>query len=388
MHARQLAVMTAAARELPFTFEREDTADRIVLHVRGRLEFTDGSAIWASALPLIDVPASVKAYDFDVSGVESVDGGTMALLVHLRTRLEARGVACEFVGAHAKVQEIVHLYQGDVHLPPRPKRRPESALAQLGRSTIALVVEAQLVLAFFGEMLLSLLGTIRAPRTGNWREVLPTMEKVGADAVPIVVLINFLVGFVMAFQGAVQLKQFGANVFVADLVGLSITRELGPLMTAIIVCGRSGAAFAAELGSMKVAEEIDALRTMGFGPMRFLVLPRAVALMLVLPMLTLLGDFVGLLGGLVVGLMSLDLTTLSYITETRHALTVWDVYSGLVKSVVFALAIAMIACQQGLATTGGAEGVGRRTTSSVVTILFTLILIDAGFTVFFFMFHL
>src|SRR6185312_10106748 len=126
--------------------------------------------------------------------------------------------------------------------------------------------------------------------------------------VPIVLLINFLIGFVMGFQSAVQLKQFGANIYVADLVGLSVTRELGPLMTAIIVCGRSGAAFAAELGSMKVSEEIDALRTMGFGPMVYLVLPRTVALILVMPILTLFGDFVGMLGGLVVGVTSLDLT--------------------------------------------------------------------------------
>jgi len=159
-------------------------------------------------------------------------------------------------------------------------------------------------------------------------------------------------------------------------------------MTAIIVCGRSGAAFAAELGSMKVAEEIDALRTMGFGPMRFLVLPRALALVLVLPVLTLIADFVGIVGGLVVGLMSLHLSVSGYVTETVKAVHVWDVYSGVLKSVVFALAIVLVACQQGLATTGGAEGVGRRTTASVVTTLFLLILLDAGFTILFHAFHL
>jgi phospholipid/cholesterol/gamma-HCH transport system permease protein len=154
------------------------------------------------------------------------------------------------------------------------------------------------------------------------------------------------------------------------------------------VCGRSGAAFAAELGTMKVSEEIDALRTMGFGPMRYLVLPRTMALMVVLPMLTLLGDLVAILGGLLVGILSLDLTIAAYLTETRNALTLWDVLSGVLKSVVFALAISLISCQQGFATTGGAEGVGRRTTSSVVSILFALILIDAGFTVFFYFFRL
>jgi phospholipid/cholesterol/gamma-HCH transport system permease protein len=185
----------------------------------------------------------------------------------------------------------------------------------------------------------------------------------------------------MAFQAAVQLKQFGANIFVADLIGISITRELGPLMTAIVICGRSGAAFAAELGSMRVNEEVDALRTMGFGPMRFLVMPRMFALMLVMPILTLAADLVGVLGGLVVGLFSLELTATAYFSELQKAVKLWDVYSGMLKSVSFGLAIALISCQQGLATTGGAEGVGRRTTSAVVTTLFTLILVDATFTV-------
>ena len=191
----------------------------------------------------------------------------------------------------------------------------------------------------------------------------------------------------MAFQGAVQLKQFGANIFVADLVGLSVARELGPLMTAIILSGRSGAAFAAELGSMKVSEEVDAMRTMGLGPIRYLVLPRAVALLLATPILVLLADVAGILGGLVVGVSSLDLTVVGYFLETKRAVSLWDVYSGLIKSGVFAVTIALIACQQGLATTGGAEGVGRRTTSSVVTTFFALVVLDAGFTVLFHAIH-
>ena len=154
-------------------------------------------------------------------------------------------------------------------------------------------------------------------------------------------------------------------------------------MTAIVVCGRSGAAFAAELGSMKVNEEIDALRTMGFGPMRYLVLPRAAALMLVMPMLTLIANALGILGGLCVGVLSLDLTAMSYFIQLQKAVKSWDLYSGMIKAAAFGLAIAMISCQQGLATTGGAEGVGRRTTAAVVTTLFTLIIIDAIFTVFF-----
>jgi phospholipid/cholesterol/gamma-HCH transport system permease protein len=320
--------------------------------------------------------------------VESVDGGTMALLVHLRNELKLRGVHSEFVGARGSVQDLVRLYHGHDKPVRKRRRRPRGSLEQIGAGTVAFFDSVKQVLGFLGDMLLAVVGLLREPRTGNWREVPHIMEKTGADAVPIVVLINFLVGFVMAFQGAGQLKQFGANLFVADLVGVSMTRELGPLMTAIIVCGRSGAAFAAELGTMKVSEEIDALRTMGFGPVRYLVLPRTLAVMIVLPMLTLLADLVGVIGGLFVGIFSLDLTISAYFTETRNAISPWDVFSGSLKSVVFALAIGLIACQQGFATTGGAEGVGRRTTSSVVFILFSLILIDAAFTVAFYYFHL
>jgi phospholipid/cholesterol/gamma-HCH transport system permease protein len=214
------------------------------------------------------------------------------------------------------------------------------------------------------------------------------MERAGADAIPIVILINFLVGLVTAFQAAVQLKKYGADLFVADMVGLSMTRELGPLMTAIVVCGRSGAAFAAELGSMRVNEEIDALRTMGFGPMRFLVLPRTIALMLVTPLLTLVADVMGIVGGLVVSLFALDIGFTGYLNQTQKVVQVWDVYSGLLKSVCFALAITLISCQQGLAASGGAEAVGRRTTASVVATLFALIVIDAIFTVLFQAFQL
>jgi phospholipid/cholesterol/gamma-HCH transport system permease protein len=370
-----------------FTVELGGSDGAGLVRVVGRLDFAEATALWDQTNVLL-VAHQAPRIDFDLSGVTAADGGAMALLVHIRNRLEAQGIHSEFVGASPTVQTIVHLYEGDVHLPPPKRRRAESALAQIGRGTVNVLIEGQLVLAFFGQMLISAIATVRAPRTANWKDVSPTMEHAGADAVPIVVLINFLIGFVMAFQGAVQLKQFGANVFVADLVGLSVTRELAPLMTAIIVCGRSGAAFAAELGSMKVSEEIDALRTMGFGAMRFLVLPRVLALILVLPLLTLIADLVGIIGGLVVGLTTLDLSIAGYITETHKALKVWDVYSGVLKSVVFALAIGLVSCQQGLATTGGAEGVGRRTTAAVVTTLFSLILLDAGFTILFHAFNL
>lgn len=363
-------------------------AARPELILEGQLQFSEAALLWTQINRRLTSVSRGETFDFDLSRVDSVDGGTMALLVHLRNELKLRGVHSNFVGARGSVQELVHLYHGDENPIRRKRRRPKKSLEDIGERTISFFRAVREVFGFFGDMLLAMLGLLREPRTANWKEVPHLMERTGADAVPIVVLINFLVGFVMAFQGAVQLKQFGANLFVADLVALSVTRELGPLMTAIIVCGRSGASFAAELGTMKVSEEIDALRTMGFGPIRYLVLPRALALMLVLPMLTLLADLVAIGGGLLVGVLSLDLSISAYLLETRQALSVWDVFSGVVKSVVFALAISLISCQQGFATTGGAEGVGRRTTSSVVAILFSLILIDAAFTVLFHFFDL
>ncbi|MEO7328860.1 MAG: MlaE family lipid ABC transporter permease subunit [Minicystis sp.] len=357
------------------------------LQLEGRFAFADGSTIWNEINACL-TPRPSRVVRFDLSGVESIDGGAMALVVQLKWELQREKLDCTFVGGAANVRKILDLYEG-TSPPLRKKRvRPVSVLAQIGNGTFEAFVEVQLVLAFLGSMILSIGGVIRAPRTGNWRDIGEQMNRTGADAVPIVVLINFLLGFVMAFQSAVQLKQFGANIYVADLVGLSITRELGPLMTAIILCGRSGAAFAAELGTMKVSEEIDAMRTMGIGPLRFLVLPRMIALVLVMPILTLLADVVGMFGGLLVGITSLDLTITSYLSETQRALRIWDVFQGLIKCGVFGIAIGLIACQQGLATSGGAEGVGRRTTASVVVALFALILIDAGFTILFWMLHI
>jgi phospholipid/cholesterol/gamma-HCH transport system permease protein len=292
-------------------------------------------------------------------------------------------VKAELVGASDRLEPLIDLYSGHEGPAKKSKRKPERTIAQIGRATVEVGEEAKGILGFLGSMVMAAGALVRRPSSGHWKAVPHLAEKCGADAVPIVILINFLVGFVMAFQAARQLKMFGANIFVADLVGLSLTRELAPLMTAIIVCGRSGAAFAAEIGSMKVNEEVDALRTLGLTPFGWLVVPRVVALMLVVPILTLLADFIGISGGLVVGITDLDLSVTGYYIETVKAVHAWDLVSGLIKSVVFSLAIGLIACQQGFAASGGAEGVGKRTTSTVVTSLFSLVMIDAVFTVVF-----
>jgi phospholipid/cholesterol/gamma-HCH transport system permease protein len=363
-----------------FSLER---ADKSRVRIAGSIGFTDASRVWKQLQKLSKQSKGSKRLDLDVSGLEAVDGSSAALLVQFRSRLLLRGIKSEFTGAQEGIRELIHLYGGDGEPFVHRRRRPKGTLDQLGAAAMNVFSEAKLVLAFVGQLVLSTSTVLRKPRTANWRDLTSVMERAGADAVPIVLLINFLVGFVMALQSAPQLEAMGANILVADLIGISVLRELGPLMTAIIVCGRSGAAFAAELGSMKVNEELDALRAMGFEPSRFLVVPRVLALVLVMPPLVLMADAIGCLGGLAVAVLHLGLTPTAYLLELEHAVSLRDLVSGLVKSGVFGMAIALISCQQGMATDGGAEGVGQRTTSAVVMSLFVLVLIDAMFTAFF-----
>ncbi|MBN9160650.1 MAG: MlaE family lipid ABC transporter permease subunit [Myxococcales bacterium] len=354
------------------------------LHLTGDFRMDEAPAIWRE-LHRSTEGARGGSLTVDLSGTHAIDGAVMALIVALRTELAARGVRTDIQGTPSHLRSLVELY--GVEAPPekRKKREPESAIAQVGRATVRMGEGLEGVIAFLGELVVSGRALARSPRKGHLKEVPPLVERAGADAVPIVVVINFLVGFVMAYQASSQasgeLAVFGAALYIADLVGLTVTRELAPLMTAIIVCGRSGAAFAAEIGSMKISGELDALRTFGLRPFAWLVVPRVLALVLIVPALTLVADVVGVLGGLCAGVASLGLSVKGYFIETREAVGLWDVGQGVIKSVVFAIAIALIACQQGFSVSGGAEGVGKRTTSTVVMSLFALVVLDAIFTI-------
>ncbi|MFP3928998.1 MAG: MlaE family ABC transporter permease, partial [Desulfobacteraceae bacterium] len=212
-------------------------------------------------------------------------------------------------------------------------------------------------------------------------DALLTMQKTGVDALPIVGLISLLLGMILAFMSSVQLKQFGADIYVASLVSLAMVRELGPVMTAIIVAGRSGSAFAAEIGTMKVSEEVDALFTMGFDPTRFLVVPKMLAIAFMTPFLTLFADLFAIIGGLLVATTLLDLTINAYISETIRFLGVKDIIWTFIKSVSFAFLIAWIGCLRGFQVRGGADSVGRATTSAVVSSIFLIIVADSVFAV-------
>jgi phospholipid/cholesterol/gamma-HCH transport system permease protein len=355
------------------------------LELAGELRMADAVAIWRTLRGLAADPG--PRLDLDLSRAATVDGAIMSLLVDLRASLAARGVRCELVAAPERIRPIVHLYRGDEPWLPRAVHRRPGAIARLGRRAGAALERLREAVGFAGDLSASSAALLRRPLGANWRSVPSLVERAGADGLPIVVLLNFLLGFVMAFQTTHWLELYGANIYVADVVGISVTRELAPLMTAIIVSGRSGAAFAAELGTMRVSEEIDALRTMGFSPVPYLIVPRVLALAVVAPVLTLIGDVVGVLGGLAVGIASLDLTPSAYVAELRTAVVPADVWTGLVKSVAFGIAIAIIGCHQGLATRGTASAVGRATTSTVVRCLFTIVIVDTLFTVLFRVVH-
>lgn len=367
-----------------FSWRRaEGDAHAVRIELGGSIAIDDAAALWKriSEIAAEDLEG-VRTVTLDMTDVDKIDGACMALLGQLRSDLQARRIACEFAGGSGEARRIVDLYGGRRKARhKRAKRKPLSAVEQVGSATLSVVAEVRQILDFIGQLAASTANVIKHPKSLNLRDVTLTMERAGADAAPIVLLINFLIGFVMAYQSSAQLKQFGANVYVADLVGVSMTRELGPLMMAIIICGRSGAAFAAELGTMKVSEEVDALRTLGFMPLPFLVIPRMLGLILVAPVLVLLADAVGILGGLLVAMLTLEITPTTFMIQLQSAVKASDVVSGVLKGMAFCGTIALIACQQGLATSGGAEGVGKRTTSAVVSILFALIVLDAVFTV-------
>jgi phospholipid/cholesterol/gamma-HCH transport system permease protein len=252
---------------------------------------------------------------------------------------------------------------------------------RLGEGILDQVADLNFIFTFIGSVCLALIHVCLHPRSLRTDDTFASMKKVGVDALPVVGLISFLLGLIMAFMSSVQLQQFGANIYVASLVSLSMVRELGPIMTAIIVAGRSGSAFAAEIGTMKISDEVDALFTMGFDPTRFLVVPKIVASVITVPILTLFSDLFAILGGLVVGVFMLDLTVNAYMAQTLKTLTVFDVFWGFLKAAVFALLIAGIGCLRGFQVRGGAAEVGQATTSAVVSSIFLIIMTDAVFAV-------
>jgi phospholipid/cholesterol/gamma-HCH transport system permease protein len=316
----------------------------------------------------------------DASAVEYCDGSGVAMLIDLR-RISPQ---VELRGLPDKYRPLLELFNPEDFKECRPARPVPSRLPdQIGEGAIQLGRDITALVRFVGELTAALVSAALHPRQVRWADALLAAENAGVNALPIVALISFLIGLIMAFQSAIPMSQFGAEIYVADLVALSMLRELGPLMTAIILAGRSGSAFAAELGTMKVNEEIDALTTMGLDPVRFLVVTRVIAAVVMMPLLTLFSNLMGLAGGAIV-FLSFDFPLVTYVQEVLSAVKMGDLLSGLAKAFVFGILVAGIGCLRGLQTRTGASAVGLSTTRAVVSGIVLIVLADGVFSVVFY----
>ncbi|HNA49055.1 MAG TPA: MlaE family lipid ABC transporter permease subunit [Nitrospira sp.] len=320
----------------------------------------------------------------DASGVSYCDGAGVAFLIDLQQLQIRIGGDAAIQGLPEEVRRLLDIY-GHISIERSPGRRrePLSIIEQVGKAAVELWRDLQALLTFIGELALTLLRAARHPRLVRWHDALLVAEQSGVDALPIIALIGVLLGLILAFQSAIPMRRFGADIFVADLLGIAMLREMGPLITAIILAGRSGSAFAAELGTMKVREEIDALRTMGLEPVRFLVLPRVIAAVAMIPVLTVFANLFGLMGGAIV-MRSLGYPLVTYVNQVLSAVTVGDLMGGLLKSFVYGIVVAAVGCLRGLETKTGASAVGQSTTSAVVSGIVLIAIVDGLFAVVFY----
>jgi phospholipid/cholesterol/gamma-HCH transport system permease protein len=340
-----------------------------VIALSGRLDVHSTAAVWASAMRAVTGPVVV-----DASGIEHCDGTGIGLLLELRRR-----GASEVRGLPERFQSLLDLFPKTPAKAPEPV--PPASLAEdVGRGTSNILSDLRKQVTFVGELTGALLHALRHPRSVRWLDVLRVTEAAGVNALPIVCFVGLLVGFILAFQSAVPLKQFGAEVFVSELVTVAVVRELGPLMTAILLAGRSGSAFAAELGTMKVNEEVDALVTMGLAPARFLAVPRVLAAMAVTPPLALFFDLTAMAGGaIVVG--SFGYPPATFLRHAATVVTLPVLGVSVAKTFVFGLIVAGVGCHRGLETGTGATAVGLSTTRAVVAGILLTILADGIFAV-------
>lgn len=331
-------------------------------------------------------PRSGQAMVVDLAGLSALDTSGAWLIHRFLRTWESEGAAARYVNATSGQDTLLGQAKAhDVPTTPAPKVPPVfiRELAYLGGATVRIADRFGSLLAFFGLVLARLGRQIVHPRRIRWVALTNQMEQIGLNALPIVGLMSFLIGLVLVQQGAFQLRKFGAEVFVVDLVSISTVRELGVLLTAIMVAGRSGSAFTAQIGTMRLTEEVDAMRTIGLDPIDTLVLPRMIALILLMPLLVFYASVMALVGGVLFGWLSLDIPIDTFLSRMRTTITMNDFLVGMIKAPVFGMIIAVAGCFEGMQVSGDAASVGERTTISVVESIFMVIVLDAFFAVFF-----
>ena len=337
------------------------------------------------------VPQTLDAQTCEFGQVE-LDGSQLAAMDSagawvLQHWLRTHAATPTLLGWPPHMQALMNLVSKQAD-DPLPLAIKPAALERIGRGAAASAKETTALLHFIGEVAIALIRVQMHPRLVRWRAFARNLQIDGFNALPIIGLTSFLIGVVVAYQGADQLKNYGANIFVVDLVGYGMLREFAPLISAIIIAGRSGSAYAAQIGTMVVTEEVDAMRTLGIDPIEMLVLPKVFALAIALPLLTLFADMTGVFGGMMMARSQLDIGFPEFIDRFGREMQGDTLLIGIGKSFVFAIVIALIGCFQGFRTHGGADSVGRQTTRSVVQSIFIVIVADALFSVAFNVLHL
>ena len=325
--------------------------------------------------------SSIESISFESSEIISWDTSILTFLIKINNECTNRKLRFEMDGLPEGVQRLLKLASA---VPPKDsdkKAKQPSLLERVGVYTISSFISIKEPLSFIGETFLAFIRFVTGRASYRRSDLFIFIQDCGAKALPIVTLISVLIGLILAFVGAVQLEMFGAQIYVANLVGLGMAREMGAMMTGIIMAGRTGAAFAAQIGTMQVNEEIDALQTMGISPMDYLVMPRMIALIVMMPLLCLYANFMGILGGMFVGMSMLDISFAQYLEQTRSDISMTDFSLGLVKSVVFGVIVAMSGCLRGIQCGRSSTAVGNAATSAVVTGIVLIVIFDSLLTV-------
>ncbi|MFH1623972.1 MAG: MlaE family lipid ABC transporter permease subunit [Pseudomonadota bacterium] len=375
--------MTRSKKSPSCPYEISERADgEITVLLKGSIDIETAAPIMRGLKTMIKTK-SPRSLSVDLGSVSYLDDFGALVLLEVKQLMAEQNGTLTIVNTTSKADKILSLVNFDSFercIAPK-RKRVSNVLVRVGESAIKQAAGARFLISFIGSTVISLVHVFFHPKSLRIDDTITHMEKAGVEALPIVGLISFLLGLIMAFMSSIQLRQFGANIYVASLVALAMVSELGPIMTAIIVAGRSGSAFAAEIATMKVSEEVDALFVMGFNPTLFLVVPRIIACVIVVPFLTLFSDLFAIAGGLVVGVFMLELTPNSYMSTTLDALTFFEVVWGLLKSVIFAVLIAWTGALRGFLARGGANSVGSASTAAVVDGIFLIILFDSIFAV-------
>lgn len=359
--------------------------DRLVVTAGGPWTVREATSL-DEKLQALEVDGA-RSVLLDMSQVTALDTAGAWLMYRTRRDLSGGGVAAELSGVAEDFQPLIRV----IDTAQRREEHPVTVtvnywlamLNRVGRVTVECAAEGKELLNFFGSTIFAFADILRHPRKLRIVSLINQVEQTGLNAIPIVCLLSFLIGIVIAFVGADQLRRFGAEIFTVNLLGVIVLREIGVLLAAILVAGRSGSAFTAQIGTMQVNEEVDAMRTLGLQPMEVLVMPRINGLLISLPILVFLSDIAGLVGGALMATATLDLSVSQFVRQLETVLTLSHFFVGMVKAPVFAYIIAIVGCYEGLRVTGSAESVGRMTTKSVVTSIFLVIIANAIFSVIF-----